>query len=144
MTQKTTLWVFSVVALFGLLDAAYLTYTRFAGIVPPCSIGIFSGCATVAKSSYSVFLGIPLSLIGVFFYFLTLVIAVTLIYKKIKVGADALLYLSVLGGLFSLYFVYLQAFVIRAFCIYCVASAIASFVLVILAYVYKKKDTHHK
>ncbi|MEN9852637.1 MAG: hypothetical protein RI996_580 [Candidatus Parcubacteria bacterium] len=141
MKQNTILAIASVVAFLGLLDSIYLTYTRFMGIVPPCSISFFSGCATVAKSSYSVFFGIPLSLIGVFFYLLICVVTITLIYKKVRYGSLAFVFFSTLGGLFSLYFVYLQAFVIRAFCIYCVASAIASFVLVPLAFIYKRKDT---
>jgi uncharacterized membrane protein len=142
--KKTLPYIYILVAVLGFIDATYLTYTRLAGITPPCSISILSGCATVAKSSYSVVLGIPLSVFGMIFYAFGATVAVLLVLKKLTVWNNnlriSLLALSVLGAISSAYFTYLQAFVIKAFCIYCVFSALCSLALLILAiFIYNKK-----
>ena len=139
MNINKSLIIYIVVALAGLLDSFYLTYTRFAGITPPCTVSFISGCATVAKSKYSVLLGVPLSVFGMFFYGFAILISAIYIWKKFNYFKELLLAVSVLGTISSIYFLYLQAFVIKAFCIYCLASAIFSFILLAISiYVYKK------
>jgi uncharacterized membrane protein len=139
--NKITLSIYNIVALLGLVDAAYLTYTRFLNIAPPCSLSILSGCAAVARSSYSVVFGVPLSLFGMIFYAAALALGLFLLCKKNLLASKLLVVFSVLGAISSVYFLYLQAFVIQAFCIYCVFSAICSFVLfAISVYLFKAKD----
>ncbi len=141
MTKKW-LAIYSVIALLGLIDAGYLTYTRFLGIVPPCSLSILSGCATVAKSSYSVLFGIPLSVYGMVFYDLALTITVlSFINIKIKKAQEIIFAISLAGAVSSIYFLYLQAFVIKAFCIYCVFSALCSFALLAISFFWYKTRT---
>lgn len=115
-----------VIALLGFADATYLTLEHFMNRVPPCSIG---GCEQVLTSKYSVFLGIPVSLVGAIFYFIILVgIFAYLDSKKTKFLKWSLL-LSVPAFLATLYFVFLQLFILKAICLYCMGSAITSTLL---------------
>ncbi len=120
----------------GLADALYLSYARYMHVDLPCSI-TNGGCSIVAASPYAVMFGMPLAYLGVAFYSIMLVTVLISVYKpqiyKIK---EILLILSVFGALDSLYFLYLQGYVIGAFCIYCIISAGITFVLLPLVYIY--------
>ena len=131
-----------VLALAGLLDASYLTYEHYARIIPPCSIHWWVDCGKVLNSSYSMFFGlIPLALLGVFQYTAELIVATYVAITGNKLAQKLLLFLTSMGALFSLYFVYLMIFVIKAICLYCFASAIISFALFILASIQSKNVT---
>lgn len=136
--MKSTLM--TVLALIGLADSAYLADMAFAGKDLVCDIRGLDGCNTVAQSAYSWFLGYPLALYGVIFYVLFL--AVLLLGRHIPVVRyrQALMTLAVIGVLFSTYFVYLQQFVIKALCIYCLGSALVSYLLAVLVYKTLKKE----
>lgn len=115
------------VSLIGFSDSVFLFAKRLTGGPIPCFIT--TGCDTVSGSVYSVFLGVPLVAWGILFY-LSIGFLV-LLYWDIK--KEILLKLfsvaTVIGFIMSVYFVSLQAFVIRAFCIYCLGSALTSTVL---------------
>jgi uncharacterized membrane protein len=127
-----------VLAFIGVIDASYLTYEHYAAIIPPCSIHWWVDCGKVLNSSYSMFFGlIPLALLGVFQYTAELIVAIYVAITGNKLAQKLLLFLTTMGALFSLYFVYLMIFVIQAICLYCFASAIISlliFVSTIIAY----------
>ncbi len=118
----------------GLLVSGYLTYTHLADTEPIC--GGFADCSYVQASSYATILGIPVALLGLGAY---LVIFVLLIYAfkhshKMH-GYNALQIafgLSVAGVLYSAYLTYIEAFVLHAYCLYCVTSAIAITLMTLL------------
>ncbi|MEK7613686.1 MAG: vitamin K epoxide reductase family protein [Patescibacteria group bacterium] len=120
-----------VLALVGVVNATYLAYTSFAGISPLCTI--ISGCDLVAASPYSRVFGVPLSLFGVFFYLLLAGFSLWGIINPLKKVSLYLVGATTLGFLLSLYFLYLQAFIIKAFCQYCLLSLFDATVLFILA-----------
>lgn len=126
------LFVFGItlVGFIGFLDSVYLTAKRFAYGPIPCFV--FTGCDTVAQSPYALLFGIPLSVIGIFFYLAVILLAIFYFEAKQKIAMKIFSLLSVFGFLASVYFVYLQAFVIKAFCFYCILSAVTSTTLFIL------------
>lgn len=126
-----------VVAALGFADAAYLTIEHYQGVIPPCSV--VSGCETVLTSSYSLILGIPVSLLGALYYLLIAVGAFAYIDTKKTAILKWTLSITILGLLMSLWFIFLQAFVIKAWCLYCLGSAASSIILFILAGVVFKK-----
>lgn len=131
-----------VLAFIGVIDASYLTYEHYAAIIPPCSIHWWVDCGKVLNSTYSMFFGlIPLALLGVFQYTAELIVAIYVAITGNKLAQKLLLFLTTMGALFSLYFVYLMIFVIQAICLYCFASAIISFTLFILASIQSKNVT---
>ena len=120
---------FLAVSFFGFLDATYLTAQHYMGAIPPCVIT--TGCETVLTSEYSVIFGIPTALLGSFYYLLLFLLAVFSLDMKRGIIRFAA-FLTPMGFLASLYFVYLQLFIIEEICTYCMVSAATSTILFIL------------
>lgn len=124
----------AVVALGGLADAVYLTIKHLTGERVPCSI--VAGCETVLSSSYAETGGIPLAGFGAAAYFAAFSLAVLAIFGNSK--AWFLFGLQVvLMAVFTFWLLYLQAFVIGAFCQFCLISAAVTFTLLIIAFISK-------
>lgn len=123
-----------VLSFVGLADAWYLTASALSNTALSCDLGAaLDGCNIVAKSDYSFFLGLPLALYGVGFYGCIFVLAALLLVAPIRLAYKALFGLSVAGALLSLAFLGIQFFLIKALCIYCIASAIISFMVFVVA-----------
>lgn len=120
----------ALLSLVGLADALYLTVEHLTGQTVRCTI--ISGCSEVLSSSYAVVAGVPLALIGAVAYFSVFSLA-TLAAFGYRVAATLLTPLVVAMFLVSLWLVYLQAFVIREFCQYCLLSAAITLGLLITA-----------
>ena len=140
MSKKTFIqYVMFALAFVGLLDALFLSYTRYVGINMPCPL-TGNGCMSVAASPYSVLFGIPLAYIGVLFYTTVLFLLLTHIESRLEFVKRLIVIVAFVGLLASLYFLYVQAFLIGSFCIYCLLSALISFVLALLSvfFIYSK------
>lgn len=120
-------------AFFGIADSAYLTQHELSGTPLLCNIGNLSGCNVVASSQYSHILGIPLAEFGVLFYSVIFVLAALEIVLFDQLLRRVLQALSLIGLLSSLYFTFVQIFLIGAFCIYCFASALSALLIFIFA-----------
>lgn len=121
---------FAVFSILGFLDAAYLTAEHYFGLPLPCSI--FQGCEKVTTSPYSMFAGIPVALFGAVYY-LAVIILTVLYFDTGKTRLLSFLGRFVFLGLAaSLYFLYIQLFIINAICIYCLGSILTSAALFVL------------
>lgn len=118
---------FLAIALVGFIDAGYLTVEHYQGKIPPCSTA--SGCEQVLTSPYAVMFGIPVSLAGLVYYLLVLVGIFGYLESRNTKFLKFSMLLSIIGFLASLGFVYLQVFIIRSYCLYCLGSAITSTIL---------------
>lgn len=121
-------WIVVALALIGFADSTFLLAKRVSGGPIPCVLG-FTGCDTVSKSPYSVFLGIPLATYGMVFYLAIGLLTLLYIDTKKVLFARLILPATALGFLMSAYFIYIQKFLIGAFCVYCVFSALISTIL---------------
>lgn len=119
----------AVVSLIGLADATYLTIEHITGQSVRCTI--VSGCSEVLSSRYATVGGMPLALVGAAAYFTVFALA-TLAAFGYKFAGPLLSLLVGLMVLVSLWLIYLQAFVIRSFCQYCLLSAAVTLALGIL------------
>lgn len=119
----------AIVALIGLADAVYLTVHHFTSEPVPCSL--VTGCETVLTSSYAEIAGIPLAAFGALAYFVAFSLALLAAYGNRLLwtlfGTQA-----AIMSIFTIWLLYLQAFVIGAFCQFCLISAATSFSLLIL------------
>lgn len=131
---------FLVVAIIGFADSAYLTIEHYRGVIPPCTT---DGCEQVLTSSYSQVAGIPVALLGAVYYFAMALAAFIYLESKhaaanVQAHHSAILkwalILTVLGLACSVWFVYLQAVVLGAFCQYCLVSAGTSTILFFTGY----------
>ena len=120
----------AIVSLIGLVDALYLTVEHVTGQSVRCTI--VAGCSEVLSSRYSVMGGVPLAAIGAAAYFSVFSLA-TLAAFGYRVAGTLLTALVLLMFLFSLWLIYLQAFVIHAFCQFCLLSAAVTTALTVIA-----------
>jgi uncharacterized membrane protein len=119
----------ALLSLLGLADALYLTVEHVTGQSVQCTI--ISGCSEVLSSSYAVVAGVPLAAIGAAAYFSVFSLA-TLAAFGYGFARTLLTLLVVMMFLVSLWLIYLQAFVIREFCQYCLFSAAITFGLLVV------------
>ena len=110
----------SLLALVGLADAIYLTVKHISGGIVPCTIT--SGCEQVLNSSYATIAGIPLAALGALAYFTAFSIAILGAFGNAQ-ARKLLFWVVLLMFLFSIWLFYLQAFVLQAFCQFCLLSA---------------------
>ena len=111
----------ALVALVGLFDASYLTVEHLSGRSVRCMI--VSGCDEVLQSSYATVAGhVPVAALGALAYFTVFSLATLALFGY---GGARRLVAPVVAAMFlaTLWFVYLQAFRIHAFCFYCLLSA---------------------
>jgi len=119
----------SVLSLLGLADALYLTIEHLTGQTIRCTI--LSGCSEVLSSQYAVVAGIPLAAIGAAAYFTVFSLAVLSLFGY-RIAGKILTPLVIAMFFVSVWLFYLQAFVIRQFCQYCLISALITTCLLVL------------
>jgi uncharacterized membrane protein len=117
------------VALAGLTDSVYLVVHHLTATPVPCDL--IAGCETVLTSPYAVIAGVPLAAFGALAYFVAFSFAVLAAYGNRTMwnlfGVQAVIMAAV-----TCWLLYLQAFVIGAFCQFCLISAVTSYLLFIL------------
>lgn len=123
-------WAIIGVAILGFLDAAWLTVAHYLQVPIPC--GLVQGCDIVTTSAYSEILGVPVALLGALYYLAVIVLTIIALEKQNAAILRHTSHFTWAGFIASLYFVGLQLFVLRAICLWCMASAITSTTLLIL------------
>lgn len=135
MQKQQYLLVIGIICAFlGALDAGYLASLALTG--NPLTCNFIEGCEVVAMSPYSRILGVPLSLFGFFFYIVGILTFLWALVRPNLFANRLILLVSASGLVASLYFAYLQAFVIRAWCEYCIFSGIMAALVFIVALLY--------
>lgn len=134
MGKKALLVGLAVLALLGIGDSFYLAESAMTDTALICDIDGLNGCNTVAQSPYANLYGIPLGVYGIAFYTLALLLVLLIAVSPRKLLFQALLVVSSVGVLASLIFLGIQVFLIQATCIYCIASAVITFVMLPLSY----------
>ena len=110
-------------ALLGLAISAYLTWVHYADVEPFCT-GI-SDCERVQTSDYAELAGIPVAVLGLVGY------AAILVSLWLRVEITVLLAYVAVG--FSAYLTWAELFEIDAICQWCVASALTTVAIAVLA-----------
>ena len=119
-------WSIPFLAIAGLGVALYLTYVETTSARAIC--GPIGDCNAVQQSPYAKLFGIlPVGLLGAFGY---VAILLAWLYRRFRrdrlahLAGPALFGMGLFGTLFSIYLTYLEIFVIKAVCIWCISSAI--------------------
>lgn len=124
----------AVVALCGLADAIYLTIHHYTGKQVPCSI--IEGCEQVLTSQYAEIYGVPLAIFGAIAYFSAFSLAILAAFGN-RLMWTLFGVQVVLMTIFTAWLIYLQGFVIEAFCQFCLISAVITLTLFVLYLVSK-------
>jgi uncharacterized membrane protein len=106
----------ALVAVAGVAVAGYLTYVHYQPDALICTSG--GGCETVQESSYAELAGIPVALLGLLGYVAVLVLVAW--DSELARTLAAAIALTAAG--FAVYLIVLQAFVIDAWCVWCLVN----------------------
>lgn len=111
-----------ILCILGVFVSTYLLQSKLFNSELLCGV---SSCGVVNNSAYSEFLGIPVSAYGLLFYTGMSVLVVLKYNRLFFIG-------GLIGVLFSAYLTYLEAFVLYAWCQWCIMSAWISLSLFII------------
>lgn len=118
-------------SILGLFSSFYLFYvSNFKKGI--CEI---NGCNVVLSSKYSKFLGIENSLLGIFYFSLVLFLLFILNKYTKKEFFLFSVFLSFIAFIFALRLIYLQFFIIKELCFYCLLAD-ASSILIFMVLLY--------
>ena len=161
--MKKLLITISILGLIGVYLSGHLTYLHFAPDAAEfCSFSAEWDCDKVNKSKWSyidvVFMEIPVSILGLLTYLVFFIVPL-LVVKGVdftrmpkavglrrlnnfftqKGVMTMLLLLAGAGVLFSLYLTYIEAFILKTFCLYCVLQQVVIvLIVVLLIFAYRK------
>ena len=133
-----------VLAILGFLDSLYFSIEHYRKVIPPCVTGF--RCDIVTTSEYAYMFGIPVAYMGLVYYLLLFAFSI-LFFEKDENNVSshkilrALQIISGIGFLASLRFTYIQAFVIEAWCLYCIFSALTTTLIFATTFLESKKTT---
>ncbi|MEK7519504.1 MAG: vitamin K epoxide reductase family protein [Patescibacteria group bacterium] len=138
LAQPLGFYVFvSILALGGLIISITVYYVKKNKKQLVCPTG--SDCNAVITSRYSKFLGLPLEYLGMAYF---LVVLITYIIRAISPGLlptafqIILLMITVSAFLFSFYLLFIQAFLLRQWCIWCVLTAMFSITIFLFSLIW--------
>jgi len=116
----------AIVSVAGLADATYLTVQALTGETLSC--GGSPDCFRVLGSSYAKVGGIPVAMLGALAYFSVFTFATFAAFGY----AHAPKFLALMVGMMflgTLWLLYVQAFLLHAYCRYCLFSAATTFLI---------------
>lgn len=116
MSDRVLRAAVALVASAGIAVAGYLTYVHYQPNALICTSG--GGCETVQESSYAELAGIPVALLGLLGFVAVLVLVAW--DSELARTLAAAIALTAVG--FAVYLVLLQAFVIDAWCVWCLVN----------------------
>jgi protein-disulfide isomerase len=142
-TRRGMWWVALVLALAGLALAIELTRIHLRLQADPthrsfCNLRASVNCDDVAKSSYAMLLGLPLSVWGIFGYVASLVTSVWGLRSRSLAPVCVLWVLGAICVLGALALAAISAFVLRTLCLLCLASWVIDIGLFVAAVVLAK------
>ncbi len=139
--RETLIAIIIAAALVGVVAASYTALAKLgAASHEVCSVSESFNCEIVNTSQWSEIAGIPVSVLGLISYVL-FIIGSLIVLKKPQENIETLLgALAIVGLLFSLYLTSIEAFVLHAWCMFCIASQIAILIIAAAVMMLRYKD----
>ncbi len=138
-----------LLTLLGILNSTYLAYTHYKNYTDIefasfCALSKSVNCDTVAQSTWSIFLGIPVAYWGLLGYliFLILLLPTRSNNKSTQSLWSFLFLLAILFCFTALSLAYISTAYIKSYCILCIFSYILSFSLLIYTWVIRRRFDH--
>ncbi len=145
-----------LISIYGIYLTSMLTYAKFDNSISEiCGVeNEISGCDIVQNSEFSNLIKIedkitgditfqfPVSLAGLFYYIISLIFSSLILFKLIKNHKlskkvkNIFLIFTTLGFISSVIFFIIQAFIIKAFCKFCIYSGIDTTIILILSSIF--------
>ena len=137
-------WVIPVFIVLGIGVAGYLSYIETYSVTAIC--GPVGDCNSVQQSQYAKLLNfLPVGVFGLFGY---IALLTAWLVRHFQPGltnkvALALWGMAFFAVIFSLYLTYIELFVIKAVCIWCITSAVITTLLLLLGAAPVANDVHN-
>ena len=126
----------TILAIVGLLDSWYIFYKKQKNEKLVCFIG--QDCNEVVNSKYSHIYGVPNEVLGIIFYLFILGIVGLLAFGITEFHDISLIavihFIAFFALLLSIFLTTIQAFVLKAWCEYCLVASFANFGIFVLAF----------
>jgi len=127
--------------IIGLLVSIYMTIYKVTSNEAMC-IGS-TGCSEVNASRYSEINGIPVAVLGVIGY--ATILALLFLDNRLSFfqenGSLIFFGVSLMGFLFTLYLIYLEVALIKAYCPFCLASQAVMIIIFIISVIRLVRQT---
>jgi len=128
-------WLSIAIAVVGTGITGYLTYSHLTETATACPANATFNCELVQHSIYSELAGIPIAYIGLAGYLS--ILAVLLLDGRIlfftERGALLVFGFTLFGFLYSGFLTSTEAFILHAWCLWCLSSAILMTVLFVIS-----------
>lgn len=130
-----------LIFIFSLLGLAVSIFLAYEYSQPTINCPVFGGgCDSVRLSNYSSLFGVSLPYWGILFYATLIVSCIIFTLKPFNyICLLGRLFLIAFGFVFGVYLTFLEAFVIKAFCMWCLISFGVSIALLIVGSLELKK-----
>ncbi|PYZ94691.1 Vitamin K epoxide reductase [Salipaludibacillus keqinensis] len=132
--------VFTIVAAIGWAVSVFLSGVHFWVLPLPAAFDVTGTPWAVMTSDWAYVFGIPLALLGAFYYLTVLIFAGMWYHSRHPLVLKVLTPMTAIGVMSSAFFVYLQLFVIGAICPFCMVSAVATTILFSLELIMLRKS----
>lgn len=124
-----------ILVVIGIIIAGYLSYTKLANTSTICVEGDAFNCDVVNSSAYSKIAGIPIAYLGLATYLF--IGAILLLENRVaflqEYGIMLLFGVTLFGFMYSMYLIYVQAAILKAFCVWCLGHEVVITLLFILS-----------
>ena len=123
MDQKRGLHIILLYSIFAIIISSYLLYQHYSDTSSFCDVSAGLSCDIVNRSLYSEIFNIPISAFSIVaFLFISIITLIALKNKdKRSKIINIIYYLMLFSILFSLYLIYIEAFVLYSFCPLCLS-----------------------
>ena len=122
-------FIYAVIAAVNIILSLVILFNT-EKVVNPEQCFINGGCISVQNSAYASVFGIPLTYLGI--------IGFSFILLAILFNKKALNYLILIAGIFSLWLIYVQVFILKTICKYCIAVDILAVIMLFIMIYFKK------
>ena len=96
--RRNLILLILILAIIGIFDSTYLAIEHYRDTIPPCSTNILVDCGQVLRSQYAKILGVPLALLGVFYYSLVTVLISSIIKAGKRLFKQILILVAFFGA----------------------------------------------
>jgi len=137
MDKKRGIKIIINSSIIAIIISIYLLYLHYSDTSSFCDISKGLSCDIVNRSLYSEIFNIPISLLSILMFAFILIISIYIKNNKEFSGfnkkelINMIYYLMIFNLLFSLYLVYIEAFVLYSFCVLCTLLDIIILIILI-------------
>jgi len=127
--------IFSIVALISSIMIVIQNKNDSTVLNQICSITGY-GCESVQNSVYGTIFGVKMVWFGVIAFILLILLLIFELITRNLIVAKLIFVASIIAGIFGLYLIYLQAFVLNQYCTYCLIIDSSSMCMMIITIIY--------